>query len=86
MSIGGDDLEHTVYNTTLHLVEIEKVKSIGTMTEVWQWEITMADKGSIYKGKAVVQNKKIHLPWMELQSATPLTEMIDACKRYMEND
>ncbi|HJF34339.1 MAG TPA: hypothetical protein K8V56_21460 [Sporosarcina psychrophila] len=81
-------MEHTVYNTTLHLVEIEKVKpmgNIGTMTEVWLWEITMADKGNIYKGKAAVQNKKIHLPWMELQSATPLTEMIDACKRYMEN-
>ena len=81
-------MEHTVYNTSLHLVEIESTRpmgNMGTMTEIWQWEITLADKGEIYKGKATASNKNFELQWMELQSINPLTEMIDACKRYMKN-
>lgn len=36
--MGGEDMEHTVYYTNLHLIEIEKVLAMGNMrtsTEVW---------------------------------------------------
>ncbi len=58
--------------------------NMGSMTTVWKWEITLADKGEVYKGKAIVLDRKVELPWTELLSNQPLTEMIDACKRYME--
>jgi len=81
-------MTHTVYTTKKYLVEIEDVKTLGNMgtsTYVWQWEITLAENGKIVKGKAECQNKKFNLSWMELQTADPLTEMIEACKRFMDN-
>ena len=45
----------------------------------------MANHEETYKGKAGVDNKKVNLPWRELSSMNSLTEMIEACKYYMEN-
>lgn len=81
-------MKHTIYNTTFHLVEIENKKSvgnIGTTTEVWKWEITIADKGEVYKGKAVVPGRKVELPWIQILGLQPLEKMINMCKKYMGN-
>ena len=70
-----------------HFVEIEKTKNIGTIgtsAEIWNWEISIANnKEDVYKGTASERDRKVTLGWMELQSDKPLTEMIEACKRYM---
>lgn len=80
-------MEHRIFNTQVILVEIEKNKPFngGTWSETWNWEITMANHEETYKGKALVDSRKVNLPWRELNSVNPLTEMIEACKYYMEN-
>ena len=80
-------MKHTIYNLMNHFVEIEKTKNIGTIgtsAEIWNWEISIANnKEDVYKGTASERDRKVTLGWMELQSDKPLTEMIEACKRYM---
>ncbi|MBT2583149.1 hypothetical protein [Planococcus sp. ISL-109] len=79
-------MEHRIFNTEVILVEIEKNKPFGngTWSETWDWEIIMANYEETYKGRAVVDSRKVNLPWRELNSMDPLTEMIEACKYYME--
>jgi hypothetical protein len=80
-------MNHKIYSTDHSLVEIEKVSSfgdIGTKTETWSWEITIANNQKEYKGKAIESRGRGEINWVNLTSSQPFTEMINHCKRCME--
>ncbi|UPK43219.1 hypothetical protein [Paenibacillus pabuli] len=82
-------MEHTLYHTTLHVVEIVNVTrldSIGEKSETWIWEIIIADQGTTYKGKATESRKNQFIDWVELKSVQPLSEMIDIYKKKVSDN
>jgi hypothetical protein len=82
-------LEHRIYNTEKHIVEIEETKvfgSNGTMKETYVWEITIgSSQDDTYKGMSKEHTKGKTITWMELKTDKPLSEMIQYCKNVMSN-
>ncbi|GAS82418.1 hypothetical protein [Paenibacillus amylolyticus] len=77
-------MEHKIYHTEFHVVEIVNVNKFGfngTKTDTWIWEITIANHGTTYLGKAVESKKNQSIDWVELKSMQPLNEMIELCKK-----
>lgn len=81
-------MKHTIYDiTNYHLVEIERKEPFagqGIMTTTWNWDVWVAVHETTYKVKAEAKHRSAAIPWMEVQGEHPLTEIIDACKRFMD--
>ena len=76
--MGVKRLKHTTYNTTLHIVEIERERMFSfsdAPKDLWYWEITLCNNGPVTKSRAYEQSRDAKIPWTELESANPLTEV-----------
>lgn len=71
-----------------YLVEIDDVRPMGTMgrmTEIWSWEISIAQHENVYKGMAIERSRNLKTPWILLNETVLDNEMIEICKGYMTN-
>lgn len=69
-----------------YLVEIYDVRPMGTMgtrTETWSWEISIAQHEDEYKGMAIERSRNAKIPWTTLNENVLDNEMIELCKRHM---
>ncbi|MBT2614140.1 MULTISPECIES: hypothetical protein [unclassified Bacillus (in: firmicutes)] len=69
-----------------YLVEIDDVRpmgNMGTKTETWSWEISIAKHEEEYKGMAIERSRNIKTPWILLNETVLDKEMIQICKRQM---
>ncbi|MGG0284110.1 hypothetical protein ABEY41_03065 [Peribacillus butanolivorans] len=76
----------TIYSQ--YLVEIDDVRpmgNMGTVTETWAWEISIAKREEEYKGMAIERSKNIKIPWILLNETVLDEEMIEICKSHMLN-
>ncbi|MFE5430264.1 hypothetical protein [Peribacillus simplex] len=69
-----------------YLVEIDNVRpmgNMGTKTETWSWEISIAQHEEEYRGRAIERSRDREIPWIVLNGNVLDKEMIEICKRQM---
>lgn len=79
-------MEHTVFDSSNYLVEIQKTKTfgMGTITETWYWEVTIANRFAHYKVKAFEPRMNALIDWFDVTEGTPKEVAIARCKDYMD--